>query len=323
VPPREEYLARIHRVQDHVERHLGEDLRLEELARVACFSPFHFSRIYAALTGETLRDFVLRLRLERAASLLQAHPNRSVTEIALDCGFAGSAAFARAFRARFGVAATEWRTDKLRKTSKPLRKRREGDASASAYVQGAGAALDLPGPDAGGTEEPMLPALKEAQEVQVVERPTTTVAYVRHVGPYAGNDALFGELFGKIYRWAGPRGLLGPSTLPVSVYHDDPGVTAPEQLRISVGVTVPAGTAVDGEIGLLELAAGRYAAARFELGQGEYPAAWAWFGGTWLPSSGYEPDDGPMFEVYLNDPSKHPEGKHVVEIDIPVRPLRA
>ena len=109
IPPRDEYLARIHRVQDHIERHLGEELRLEELARVACFSPFHFHRIYAAITGETIREFVARIRLERAASSLLRHPDRSVTEIALDAGFGGSAAFARAFRAAYGTTASEFR----------------------------------------------------------------------------------------------------------------------------------------------------------------------------------------------------------------------
>src|SRR5512138_617009 len=118
--PRHEYLARIHRVQDHIEAHLTEELRLEDLARVACFSPFHFHRVYAAVTGETIREFVSRLRLERAASALLRFPERSVTEIALDARFGGSAAFARAFRATYGTTASEFR-----KIGKPLRKHGE------------------------------------------------------------------------------------------------------------------------------------------------------------------------------------------------------
>jgi AraC family transcriptional regulator len=41
----------------------------------------------------------------------------------------------------------------------------------------------------------------------------------------------------------------------------------------------------------------------------------------WLPESGYQPADGPCFERYLNDPAQHPEGKHIVEIGLPVKPL--
>ncbi len=149
VPPRDEYLARIHRVQDHIERHLQEELRLEDLARVACFSPFPFHRIYAAITGETSREFVLRLRLERAASALLHVPERSVTEIALDCGFGGSAAFARAFRAAFGTTAT-----RFRKNRKPLRNPGEEGGAGQGYGPEAGAAPGGPEADAASKEHP-------------------------------------------------------------------------------------------------------------------------------------------------------------------------
>jgi AraC family transcriptional regulator len=47
----------------HIQEHLDEALDLEELARVACFSSFHFHRVFAAMTGETIADHVRRLRL--------------------------------------------------------------------------------------------------------------------------------------------------------------------------------------------------------------------------------------------------------------------
>ena len=62
---REEYTARINRVIDYIERHLDEPLRLDTLARVANFSPYHFHRIFAALMGETLNQFIHRVRLGR------------------------------------------------------------------------------------------------------------------------------------------------------------------------------------------------------------------------------------------------------------------
>ncbi len=104
-PQRLEYLARLNRVLDHIDAHLDQPLPLAELARVANFSPFHFHRVFGALVGESLRQYVLRLRVERAASQLVANPRKTVTAIALDCGFSGSATFARALSPARPVAA--------------------------------------------------------------------------------------------------------------------------------------------------------------------------------------------------------------------------
>ena len=104
-----EYVRRVNRVIDHVRDHLGEDLSLAALARLAAFSPFHFHRVFRAVTGETVFGFIQRLRIERAASILRNDAERSVLEVALDHGFGSAATFARAFRARFGTTATAWR----------------------------------------------------------------------------------------------------------------------------------------------------------------------------------------------------------------------
>lgn len=312
ISPRHEYLARIHRVQDHIERHLGEELRLEELARVACFSPFHFHRVYAAVTGETIREFVARLRLERAASALLRQPERSVTEVALDAGFGGSAAFARAFRAAYGTTATEFR-----KTGKPLRKPGEEAGEGQGYGREVGA------PDGPAAERRdaivNTKKTKAADEIRVADLTAFTVAYVRHVGPYAGNPDLFQRLFGRLNQWAGPRGLLGPDTPSLAIYHDDPDITPPEKLRLSCCIGVPAGTAGERDVNVMEIPAGRSAVARFTIRDpSEYGAIWNWLMGVWMPESGYQPDDRPCYERYLS-PAGATEA--IVEVVQPVKAL--
>ena len=63
---RKEYIHRINRVADYLEAHIDEDHNLETLAGVAHFSPYHFHRIFRALTGETLNNYVKRVRLQKA-----------------------------------------------------------------------------------------------------------------------------------------------------------------------------------------------------------------------------------------------------------------
>jgi len=169
------------------------------------------------------------------------------------------------------------------------------------------------------TPSPM--PIKPADSVRIEDAQPFTVAYVRHVGPYAGDSALFGRLVGQLCQWAGPRGLLGPGVRLLTLYHDNPDITAQEKLRISVCATVPPGTKPEREIGVMQVDGGRYAVATFTLDPSEYGAAWNWLMGTWFPSSGYQPDDRLCFETYLNDPNERPQKKHHVEIWEPVRPL--
>ena len=107
----------------------------------------------------------------------------------------------------------------------------------------------------------------------------------------------------------------------LSIYHDDPEITDENNLRVSVCLTVPPETIVDGEVGKMEIPGGKYAMAHFEITKDEFQDAWDYVFGKWLPDSGYQPDDGPCFELYPGDPKEHPEHKYVIEICVPVKPL--
>lgn len=315
---RQEYRARINRAIDYIEAHLHEPLKLEDVAAAAFFSPYHFHRIFGSMVGETLGDFIQRVRLEKAARLLMANPGMSVTRIAMDCGYGSSAAFARAFRKAHGMTASEWRAGGHTEKSKNGKTVRKDGEEAGA-----------PAPYAGGTEQQgdashgrtAMPDVKPL-DVKVEAIPEMPVAYVRHIGPYAGDEALFKRLFGQLMAWAGPRNLLRfPQTQMLVVYHDDPGITDDAKLRISVCITVPEGTEGSGEVGTMTLPGGQTARARFELAGNEYGEAWKAVFGGWLPDSGYQPDDRPAYELYLNNPEEHPEGKAILDICVPVRPL--
>ena len=163
--------------------------------------------------------------------------------------------------------------------------------------------------------------LKEAQ-IEVKEMPEMTVAYIRHIGPYAADEKLFEGLFTKLWQWAAPRDLLKlPNTKVLAVYHDDPGVTEKSKLRVDVCISVPDDTKVDGEVGKMKIPGGKFAVGHFELTGQDYGKAWDAICGVWLPESGYQFDDRLSYELYLNDPKEHPEHKCIVDICVPVKPL--
>jgi AraC family transcriptional regulator len=115
---------------------------------------------------------------------------------------------------------------------------------------------------------------------------------------------------------------MGPDTRIFTVYEDDPGITDQENLRMSVCISVPDDTVVEGEIGKRVVTGGKYAVSRFELLRpDQYSDAWTSIYSGWFPESGFQPEDGPPLEFYLSDPGDDPDGRITTEIAIPVKPM--
>jgi len=308
--PKSEYISRINRAFDHIESNLEKPMTLEELAGVAGFSKFHFTRIFHAIAGETPFRFILRLRIEKAAAMIRANSRESITGIAYGCGFSDISVFSRNFRDHFGVSATRYRKEKHEKSNLSQQVRNSGQAGEKPSVYFCPESQTLK----------WRTTMKLNKSVEVKELPGMTIAYIRHIGPYQGNEKLFEGLWNRLFAWAGPRGLIGGKDFrSLIVYHDDPNITEGEKLRMSVCITVPSETKVGGEIGKMALAPAKYVIARFELTAADFQQAWDWLYGQWFPESGYQPDDKPCFEMYPEEPK---DGKFVVDICVPVKPMQ-
>jgi AraC family transcriptional regulator len=308
---RQEYISRINKVIDYIEKNLDGELNLSMLAGVANFSRFHFHRIFSAMVGETLNDFIRRLRLERAAIMIIDNPKYSITEIALMCGFTSPAVFSRAFKDYFHISASELRESGLEGYSKIRQlKSKEGKIYRN-YNQ--------KGETSGGYLAADIKPIKKRRlimNVQIREMPEMHVAYCRHIGSYSD----CGKAFEKLFRWAGPRGLINDRTKVLAVYHDDPEITEESKLRTSACITISPDIKVEGEIGKMTVAGGKYACGYFEISEPDFSNAWDAMMGEWLPESGYQPDDRLPFELYYDHP-KESKGKFVFDICIPVKPL--
>jgi AraC family transcriptional regulator len=317
------YEGRVNAVIDHIEAHLGDELTVEGLAQVAHFSPYHFHRVFSAMTGETLGGFIARVRLEHAASRLVAQPDRPVTDIALECGFASASAFSRAFREAYATTPTGWRAGEHRRHERQSRdpsadptpdelaqRGRFGVTGTRLSVETGRAVWDV----AAGSLGTVVVHLERLEH--------TEVAYVRYTGRYQGLAEVFTELYTRLMTWAEPRGFVERGTPLFNVYHDDPSLTDDDRLRLTVCLPVPAETPAEGDIGRMALPAGPVAIGRFELGVTDYPEAWYAMAAGWMPDSGYEPDDRLPFERFIVGRTAQKEGAEVVDIGMPVRPLR-
>lgn len=279
---RADYARRVARAMAMIERSLDQPPGLEALADAAALSPFHFHRVYRELAGETPAETLTRARLSRAAAELLKTP-LPIARIARRAGYGSVAAFTRAFRASVGLPP-------------------------GAYRARGGIGTRIPGAPNPAGDTTMHP-------IEIRNLPPLRLAALRHVGPYDG----VGAAFDRLMAWAGARGLIGPETRFLGLYHDDPVSVPAHALRADAALTVPEGAAVEGELRLVEVPALRVAALRFKGPYAELEGAYTWLYRDWLPGSGEEPADHPMMEEYLNDCRSLPPAEWLTDVLMPLR----
>ncbi len=294
-------MARVNRVIDHVVRNLDQPLSLDEMARLAHFSPFHFHRIFSGLVGETLHQFVKRVRLERALSMVRHEPRRTLTEIALACGFASSADFSRSFKQRYGVPPSAFDVEAYRAERREQLQDAITDADTRHLLE------RLPvgeNPDGFGVEFRALP-----------ERQVVYLRVPDSFRPDAVTDAA-----ARLLAWADEHGIADGQWL--GYMWDDPNFTALSDCRYDVAVEVRtedlARLDVGGEFGVLTFPEMTVAQVEVRGAIDLEQRALDWLFGTWLPSSGYVPTDQPCFEAWIGRPFAHGFEYFEIYAQIPV-----
>jgi AraC family transcriptional regulator len=269
------YRQGLEAVLQYVLAHLDEELDAQTLADQACFSTFHFHRIFRGMMGESVGEFVRRVRLERAAWRL-ANGAR-VTETAFEAGFESHEAFTRAFRAAFNVPPSRIKRANTRFFALPTPNGVHYDPSGLFFV---------------------LRELREVSDmnVEIRSQDPFRTACIRHTGPYW----MIGPAFGRLRGWAAANGIPWSTTL--AIYHDNPEITPPDQLRSDACLIVPSDFQTDDPgVHILDIPGGEYAVATHIGAYDGLPTAWNKFMGEWLPNSGREIGRGYCFEVYVDD----------------------
>lgn len=301
----ESYLERTNAAIDYIIQNLAGDLRLEKVAEIACFSPFHFHRVFRALMGETLNQFVKRQRLERALYLMSHARTYSLTDISLECGFGSSSEFSRSFKNRYGSSPSAFDVDQFRASN-----RKDFEAVAGDFNSGK-SLLKLP---AGENPDGFVVTLRQL--------PARTVAYMRVFNPYQANSNGVLEATHRLMDWAEQRGLADGAWL--GYMWEDPEIVAPEDCRYDVAVVLnkeQRSFRSEKGVGIFEfppmLVADLPIAGDIQLEM----RAIDWLFGTWLPRSGYVPDDQPAFEAWHGKPFAHGYEHFELSCQLPIKKL--
>ncbi len=300
-----EHIKKINKVIDYIILNLSAPLPVEQLAEVAGLSKFHFHRVFKEQMSETVEQFIVRKRMEKAGRELARPTDTPIAEIAYELGYSSVALFCRKFKAHFGMTATEYRSRNREENSKNRQLTRTNQEYISVLTR---YLCDSKSIKIGNE---MMNCTFEIKQVE-----PKRVIYYRHVGAYN----LMGPSIGKLMQWAYPRGLVKNPLLVGANYLDDPDITPVDKLQSDVFLVVDQDVKVDGEIGKYTIDGGRYAVGRFEIAMSEFADAWHAMCRL-IEEHGCQSVDGPHHELYLNNPDEHPQKKHLVDIYVPVKPL--
>ena len=232
----------------HIQTHLEGDLSLDVLAERVGFSAYHFHRIFREILGEPVKEYVRRLRVERAAYRLKIS-EETILKVALDAGFKTHESFTRAFQRKFGITPNEFRNNFLQ-VSHARKKQIQPKYISEFNVK---------------DESGLLPNHSTSKLVRLEHVRPIIVAFVRHVGPY---DKLLDKgspmslLWEELFAWGKANQLINADSLLIGIPQDDPSITPPEKQRFDVCVQIPEFRNPSGHIGCQTISAGTFGVGR-------------------------------------------------------------
>ena len=212
------------KVLHYINQNLAGDVSLETIAGIANYSPFHFQRIFSEAILESPKQYVIRLRLERAAHFIKLFPTLSISEIASGCGFSSDSIFSRAFKNYYGITAEIYRnlpSDQMHE----INKRRNS----------------LHPFDEAPWITPITNIDESIENVQIVPSPSLstifpfTIACVQTTLSHKENIPF---AFKTLFKWANPRGLVTHNTKYFGIWLDFPFITEYAKCRFLCGLEI-------------------------------------------------------------------------------------
>ncbi|SFL47564.1 GyrI-like domain-containing protein [Pseudomonas sp. NFACC46-3] len=280
------YAKRFNAVLAYINENLEGDLSVNTLSHVANFSAFHFHRQFTAFVGVPVSRYVQLMRLRRAAHRLAATADHSVLEAALGAGFESPEAFCRAFRRAFGMTPSAFRKEP--------------------NWQVWNAVFSIP-----HFSRTII------MQIRIVQFPEVKVAAFEHCGP-AG---LVNESVRKFIEWRKQSGQSPvASSRSFGIPYGNPDTTPAQAFRFAICGEIHEAVAPN-EFGVREIVipGGRCVVVRHEgspdhIGETIYPIY-----RDWLPGSGEELRDQPLFFHYLSIYPETPQDHWQTDVYVPLQ----
>jgi AraC family transcriptional regulator len=288
------YEARINRAIALIDRQIGQDLSLERLADEACLSPFHFHRIFSALTGESVHAMTTRMRMQQALALTRRGQRPQWKAVGAAVGYRSPDVFSRAFKRHFGCTPSQFDLEQWWH-ARPDRDR----------VLGVSSYFLRPAP-------PLPPDVR----VEICVRPSAHLVVSRATGGYL-DPALLVAAYERMVEASCLLGIALPGQLS-GASQDDPELVPLSRCRYDFALEVPAGTRAPKGLHAAHRAEGRWAMLHVAGDLQAVDRAWNLLFKRWLPGSGLDLRAAPAEEIYRQTPNEIGWDRFDLSLAIPV-----
>ncbi|MYN29353.1 AraC family transcriptional regulator [Duganella levis] len=288
----QKHQARMQRVRDYIDEHLHDNLNLDLLCSVAAYSKYHFHRQFTATFGLSVHRYILLARMKRASYRLAYRGTQSITDIAMDAGYDAPDAFARSFRQRFGQSPSAFR------------KSPDWEPWHFAFTP-----LD-------DARNKLMQKTFTTADVTIRDVPPTPVAMLEH----RGHPATLGATIQRFIAWRRAFNL-HPKTSPTfNVWRSERRPESPADYSVDLCVGVPPLFEVSGgEMKASQIPGGRCAVLRVVGNTDNLEHAALYLYRDWLPASGEEAGDFPLYCQRLSLFPEVPEHEAIAELFLPLK----
>jgi len=303
---RKEYHKRISSAMDYIQLNIHKDLCLEAVAKAAHLSPFHFHKVFKLVVGETVADFIRRIKLERAAGLFFYQKKLSITEVAMELGFSSSQNLAKSFKQHFNLTPTAIKTLTSKEELKSLIEQnrmngntlnKNGNATGSDNTYSTVSTSNIL--ETNNVETNTLGT--ETLQLVISEFESRLVIYKRLIGKYGLGVQ---EAFTELHQFVTARQM--PVSEPVYIIWDNPEITPVEKCRTDVCITLKEETKEIAPYNMQIIPEGKYAYIRAVLKhESEYGEAWEQLFSKIL-DGGYRLEERPCFKI-LHEENSDPQ----------------
>ena len=283
-PINEYYLEAINRSIEFIESNANKDISLEDISAYSFLSKYHFHRIFKSIIGDTTKDYLTRLRLEKSALLLK-NSDKAINEIAYECGYSSPETFTRAFKNYFSTTPS-----KFKESSKQELLNKQ-------VIHKDSTLLSL-----------------NVSEPKIIEINDLNLAYIRHFGSYEK----VGKSFQKLMLWATKNLILKLKPTTLGIVHDNPDLTEDTKIRFDACVLITKEIQPKGEVGYKKIKGGKFAVFRYKGPYETFYPVYDYLYNICLFENKWELRDEPALEWYIKSPPFNRPENYITDFYLPI-----